>query len=647
LAGGARGRCIRGSGERIEAWLASPAGLTAKRSTFRRVDVLRAICEQTPPGVRIDVERVEALADGFLASGRAVALLGADATDRNAQRYSTPELLVLERRLVETAVASRGTGVGVAAEHHVTAAINARSDLSEEQRAAVRRLTRAGDGIAVLAGKAGTGKTYALGAAREAWEASGLPVVGVAVARRAARELQDNAGIPSTSVAALLHAIGEHGPQALRLRTVVVIDEAGMLATRQLSRIVEAVRAVEGKVVLVGDHRQLPELEAGGVFRGLVWRGLAAELHENRRQAAAWEREAVELLRYGRAREALERYAAHGQLITAANAGAVREQLVYDWWSARDPAGSVMIALRRADVADLNRRARTAMRAAGALGEAELGLPGGSFAVGDWVVARHNNRRCGIHNGDRGLVIAVDADAGWLRIESNGRRITLDHAYLTQRTIRGRATLTHGYAITGHVAQGMTARRAFVLGSDALYREWGYTAMTRGREANRLYVAGADTSEREEIAPAEKRTIAPTDELIEALERSAGQELAIDTRVTADVARASRTRLEEERQALRAAVRPPTALEEARREQAKAVAAREALERRSRVRRWLSPGREAEASATELQAAERLAALQQQQRAAGPDDADLALRYAAVREALARRRAAEREGISR
>ena len=208
----------------------------------------------------------------------------------SSSRTRRRSCLALEQRLVDRAIESRGADAGVTSSAAVTEAVAARPTLSGEQRVMVERLCLGGDGVAVVVGKAGTGKTFALGAAREAWQAAGHPVLGVAVARRAARELQDDAGIATTSVAALLGALRTDRQSALPERCVLVVDEAGMLATRQLSELVDSVAAVEGKLVLVGDHRQLPELEAGGAFRGLVHRGLAVELTENHRQVHAWER---------------------------------------------------------------------------------------------------------------------------------------------------------------------------------------------------------------------------------------------------------------------------------------------------------------------------------------------------------------------
>ena len=240
----------------------------------------------------------------------------------------------------------------------------------------VRRLMLDGDGVAVVIGQAGTGKTYALAAAREAWEGSGYRVIGAALARRAAIELEDGAGIDSRSVAALLEGLRTRPWRALPRRSVLVIDEAGMVPTRALAEIIEHVERACAKLVLVGDDRQLPEIGAGGTFGALARRLPAIELRENRRQAAAWEREALALLRDGDAEGAVQRYARRGRIVVNENGDEVRRRLVADWWQAGDPNSAVMIAHRRRDVADLNGRAHALMRAAGALGEDEVAAAG-------------------------------------------------------------------------------------------------------------------------------------------------------------------------------------------------------------------------------------------------------------------------------
>jgi ATP-dependent exoDNAse (exonuclease V) alpha subunit len=361
--------------------------------------------------------------------------------------------------------------------------------------------------VSVVVGKAGAGKTYALDAARAAWEASGVRVVGAAVARRAARELEEGSGIVSTSVAALLTDL--RGGYELPRRSVVVVDEASLLPTRQLGELLDHAVAADAKLVLVGDHRQLPAIQAGGAFVGLARRLGALELRENRRQAVAWEREALDLLREGEAMEAFRAYAVNDRLVIGEDAAAVGEALVRDWWRGGDEGDALIIAFRRADVRDLNERARALMRAAGRLGHEHLDIDGMSVAAGDKIVLRRNDRRRGIANGDRATVVSVDPALRTLALDVRGGRVTLDAAFLAPRDAR--PGIAHGYAVTGHIAQGMTVDRALVLGTDVLFREWGYVAMSRGRLVNRFYAA-AGSPERDEVAPAEARR-APIDDI--------------------------------------------------------------------------------------------------------------------------------------
>jgi ATP-dependent exoDNAse (exonuclease V) alpha subunit len=316
-------------------------------------------------------------------------------------------------------------------------------------------------------------------------------VIGAALARRAARELQDGAGIPSTSVAALLEQLRVRPYSALPRRAVLVVDEAGMVATRQLAELVEHAARRQAKLVLVGDHRQLSEIEAGGAFRALAARLPAIELTENRRQVARWERDGLALLRDGDAETALQRYEERGRVMTGETVENVRRQVVADWWAVRDPHRAVMIAFRRVDVADLNGRARSLMRATGGLGHDELVLPGGAFAVGDHVVLRSNDRQLGVANGERGVVAAVDPVAYAIEARVGTRQVRLDADYLERNGGRGGPALAHGYAIMGHSAQGLSCDRSFVLVTSEASREWCYTALSRGRHENRPVRGGA------------------------------------------------------------------------------------------------------------------------------------------------------------
>jgi conjugative relaxase-like TrwC/TraI family protein len=454
-------------------------GLTRERSTFTRREVVQAFAEAAREGAR--AAGIERQVGAFLCRVEVVELDG----EGGESRYTTRGLLRMERDLLDGATRRRGSSVAVARPEAVEAALASRPELSEEQRALVVELTRRGDGVQVVRAAAGTGKTFALEAAVDAWRRSGVPVLGSALSARAAAELRDQAGVDATTIARLRKALDagvDVSPGA-----VLIVDEAGMVGTRDLAALAAAAQRASAKLVLVGDDRQLPEIEAGGAFRGLAERLGAVELREVRRQREAWDRDALVALRDGDVDRFAREYQQHGRLIAAPTAQAARTALVEDWWAA-DQRGeeALMIAHRRSDVADLNTRARGRMRDAGRLGADELRAGGRDFAVGDRVVATRNDHRIGIVNGDTGVVKAIGRDG--LSVEfPPGRRIEVPAGYA------GDGHLDHGYAITAHRAQGATVDRSFVLGSDELYREWGYTALSRHREAARFYVSATPT----------------------------------------------------------------------------------------------------------------------------------------------------------
>lgn len=468
--------------------LASATGVTEHASTFGRRDVVRSIAERMPDGA--DVTVIEDLADGFLAERRVVEV----GDVAGEPRWTTAELLAIEHQVVERARRQRDAGVGVAITEMVDAAIAARPSISDEQAAMVRHLTQSGAGIDVAVGAAGTGKTFTFDAAREGWEASSFVVFGAALSARAAAELSAGSGIPSMTITRLLNQLDE-GRLVLDRGCVVVIDESGMVGTRTLDRLSRHTTAAGAKLVLAGDTAQLPEIDAGGTFRAMTIHAPSTVLVENRRQVHDWEIGALDDLRNGRVAEAVAAYGTNGRIITADNADALRQRLVDDWFNAPG-VDKVMIATRRADVADLNDRARALLDAAGRFGNHELHIDkriqvaGREFAVGDQVLAvGRNHWDLDILNGDVGTVT---------RINTRNKTVTFYDARVdderTMPTDRLEAGfLDHGYAPTNYKTQGATADRIFTLGGDGdLDRQAAYTALSRGRIENRLYMCTPD-----------------------------------------------------------------------------------------------------------------------------------------------------------
>jgi ATP-dependent exoDNAse (exonuclease V) alpha subunit len=197
-------------------------------------------------------------------------------------------------------------------------ALAAHPTAGPDQQAIIRDVCQGGQGVAVVVGRAGTGKTFALGIARHAWQLDGYRLLAAAPTGIASLSLQGE-GFEEVATCDRLLGDLEKGHEQLDARTVLVVDEAGMLGSRKLARLLEHAQQAQAKVVLVGDDRQLAAIDAGGGFRALRLRLGASELTKNRRQHQAWEREALELVRSGLVEEAVAAYQAH-ELLAALTA---------------------------------------------------------------------------------------------------------------------------------------------------------------------------------------------------------------------------------------------------------------------------------------------------------------------------------------
>jgi conjugative relaxase-like TrwC/TraI family protein len=463
----------------IVAALAGPAGLTERQSTFARREVLRALAEAHPQGAPADW--LEALADGFLAEHATLVEPALPERGRRAA-YTTPELLEVEARLLALA-GERGVWAPPAPER-VEEALAAHPQLGPDQRAAVRHLA-GGDGrLRLLEAHAGRGKTAALRALADAHARSGVRVLGVAWQGEAAQTLGGEAAIPAETAARVLHRL-RRDPGALPAGAVLVVDEAATMPTRALAELAEHVAARDGRLVLVGDRAQLAPIDAGGAFAALADRLGAATLAENRRQRDPLQAAVADALAEGRPHEALALLGAHGGLLSFAAPEDARAQLVEDWARAAlsDPAGCLILAHDRADVAALNALARSALDEEGALGRERLVAHGREWAAGDRLVCRRNDYRPGldVRNGTRGTVERVDPIAGSLTLAADGgRRIQLPADYLEHAH--------HGYALTGHISQGATVDRTYLLASpERGGAEWAYVTASRHRIDLRVY----------------------------------------------------------------------------------------------------------------------------------------------------------------
>jgi hypothetical protein len=536
--------------------LAGPDGLTATASTFARPDVLVALGAGLDGATRTELEE---LADRFLAE-RAVSVVADRALEE--RRWSTPELLAVEQRLVTAATGRTGEQAAVASHQAVRDALAAHPTAGPDQQAMVRDLCQGGQGVALVVGRAGTGKTFALGIARHAWQLDGCRLLATAPTGIATMSLQGE-GFEDVATCDRLLGDLDRGQEQLDARTVLVVDEAGMVGSRKLTRLLEHADQAQTKVVLVGDDRQLAPIDAGGGFRALRLRLGASELMENRRQHQAWEREALDLVRGGLIEEAVAAYQAHDRVVAADSKPAATLALLQDWWTAfqqadRDPTQEVIVlAARRAEVDRLNTACQELLAARGWLGPERLQVEDRQLAVGDRVVCGHNAiAELGVANGSRGVVTALDPQARTLTLRldgTDGREITLPRSYLDGRG-RGernrRVDLV--YATTGHRAQGLTRGRALVRLTGTEDVNWLYVQLSRARQDTHLYaVIGPEPQGAGELDLPDRDQPDAYLQLAQALSRTGSQTLAIDTPNNPDLQRMSTAELRAERDRLR------------------------------------------------------------------------------------------------
>ena len=358
--------------------------------------------------------------------------------------------------------------------------------LSDEQRVAIERITGAGR-MASVVGRAGAGKTTMMKAAREVWEANGYQVFGAALAGKASEGLDKEAGIASRTLASWQLSWGR-GEDLPGKKTVFVIDEAGMVDSRQMSVFVETIAKSGGKLVLIGDADQLQPIEAGAAFRSLSDRTGYAELGTIYRQRAEWMREASMDLARGNVGKALHAYEANGHVVSLPLKDQVFGAMIDDWSRDYDPSKSMlMLAHLRKDVHRLNQMARDVLIARGVIetGEKFRTEEGDRFfAAGDQIVFLRNDRDLNVKNGMIGRVVEASEGRFVAEVEDSvqTRRIEVN-----QKTYRN---VDHGYATTIHKSQGATVDQVKVLATLSLDRHLTYVAMTRHREDVKLYHGG-------------------------------------------------------------------------------------------------------------------------------------------------------------
>ncbi|MDU3045458.1 AAA family ATPase, partial [Bradyrhizobium sp.] len=334
----------------------------------------------------------------------------------------------------------------------------------------------------------------------------------------AAESLEGGSGIASRTIASMEHGWAQ-GRNMLTSRDVLVIDEAGMVGTRQLERVLSHAAEVGAKVVLVGDPQQLQAIEAGAAFRSIFERHGGAEIGEVRRQREDWQRDATRDLATGRTGAAIHAYDRHGMVHVAESREQARGELIDRWdreRKANPDATRIILTHTNAEVRELNEAARERMREAGNLGDdVRVAVERGArnFAPGDRVMFLQNERGLGVKNGTLGAIEQVSAQSMTVRTD-DGRNVSFD--------LKDYNKIDHGYAATIHKAQGMTVDHAHVLATPGMDAHGSYVALSRHRDGMDLHYGRDD--------------FVSQDKLINVLSRDRAKDMASDYEPARDYA---------------------------------------------------------------------------------------------------------------
>ena len=475
--------------EKTEAAKRALKSLMNSQSRFSKTEFLEQVAIEAQTH-RIGIKEIqEAVCDTLQNSKDIVRLKEVD----GLRQFTTEEMLHVEARMLSAAERLNQTTVHAVSLQDVHAVIKNTPTLRVEQREAIRHICSGSD-VACVNGIAGSGKTFMLSVAREAWERAGYEVVGTTLAAKAARGLEEGSGIKSLHIHKLVQAV-QNKELSIGSNNILVVDESGMVGTRMMEKLTQMVEQKGAKLVLVGDHRQLQAISAGAAFRVIGERVGNVELEEIVRQKESCARRVVRDVRDGRAENALHELSKRGQLFIGANHDSAISQLVNDWTKTAidlgELKGSMVFAGTNVDVRELNARCQEKRMEAGHLGQEFVEIDGLTVHVGDRVMVTRNDKLLNLSNGSTGEVTAISGS--FLRVRIDGQ-------FQVEINTERFSSLTLGYAMSTHKGQGVTCKNAYILSGDMMTdREMSYVQVSRARVFTKIYsdvvTGGADIEE--------------------------------------------------------------------------------------------------------------------------------------------------------
>ena len=358
--------------------------------------------------------------------------------------------------------------------------------MNVEQTRAIEHIVHGKD-ISLIVGKAGTGKSYSLGAANEIWRRAGYNVIGLSLAKTAAKNLEEGSGIKSATIHSLLHKVRK-GYVDLNRNDVLVVDEAGMVDSHLLGELLRYTTKAKAKIVLVGDDKQLNPIGPGAPFRALYERLGHAEMDNIRRQEVDWQNKATHDLARHKIREGIDAYDKKG-CVTLTDTSCEAKNEIADIWindfnAKQTPA--TILAFKNAEVDELNTVIRDRLIQQGSLqDECAFKTHKGQkqFASGDEVIFLKNDKQFDINNGQRGRVVIASPDRLLIQPEDIKQKPISIHSKKYNH-------INHAYAVGVYKAQGLTVKKSLVyVGDYGWNKNMTYVAMSRHKESAQIFAS--------------------------------------------------------------------------------------------------------------------------------------------------------------
>jgi thymidine kinase len=390
------------------------------------------------------------------------------------------------------------------------------SYLSTEQKEAVLGLT-ANDGLGILVGRAGAGKTSTMAAVAEIYKEKGSRVIGMSLSAVASENLGTDANIESRTIASWTYSwrcyetakekflsfneikdkgllkqidwyqdLKRYEGSQLREGDVIVVDEAGMVGTESWNEILTAAEKFGAKVIAIGDDNQFEAISSGDCFRKFIGlqneKGKVHSLNEIRRQETEWMKEASVEFSKLNVGAGLELYERHGNIHEFDTKSIVEKYLHNE-----QKGTTAILCYKRATCKKINDEIRNIKKERGELGNDILRVNSKDFAENDRIILLQNDGYLGIKNGMTGTVISGNSEAKLLSIKlEDGRAIQID----TEKYDK----LDHGYAMTLHKSQGKTFDNVIIIAEKGMDAKATYVGMTRHRNNVDMYYSKDDFS---------------------------------------------------------------------------------------------------------------------------------------------------------